>query len=89
MQLFYGKSGMPSIIGANDCTQVEIQFPGGNDGEIYRNRRGWFSINVQLVSDCTGYISESSDVVAHWPGSVHDSTIFDSCCLRAMLDRMA
>jgi len=83
MQVFYGKSGLPGIIGAIDCTHVEIQSPGGDDGEIYRNRKGWFSINVQLVSDSTGYIS---DVVARWPGSVHDSTIFDSCSLRAMLE---
>jgi len=83
MQLFYGKSGMPGIVGAIDCTHIAIQSPGGDDAEIYRNRKGYFSINVQLVCDSTGYIS---DVVARWPGSVHDSTIFDNCRLRAFFE---
>ena len=83
MQSFYARSKMPGVIGAIDCTQVPIQSPGADDAEIYRNRKGFFSINVQLVSDPTGYIS---DVVARWPGSVHDSTIFDNSKLRAMLE---
>jgi nuclease HARBI1 len=83
MQLFYGKSRMPGVVGAIDCTHVSIQSPGGEDAEIYRNRKGYFSVNVQLVCDSTGYIS---DVVARWPGSVHDSTIFDNCRLRALLE---
>jgi nuclease HARBI1 len=83
MQIFYGRSRLPGIIGAIDCTHVAIQSPGGDDAEVYRNRKGFFSINVQLVCDCTGYIS---DVVARWPGSVHDSTIFDNCALRAMFE---
>jgi len=83
MQLFYSKSGVPGIVGAIDCTHVAIQSPGADDGEIYRNRKGFFSINVQLVCDCTGYIS---DVVARWPGSVHDSTIFDNSHIRARFE---
>lgn len=83
MNVFYSASKMPGVIGAIDCTHVPIQSPGGNDAEIYRNRKGYFSINVQLVCDHTGYIS---DVVARWPGSVHDSTIFDHCFLRAQLE---
>jgi len=83
MQLFYNRSGLPGIIGAVDCTHVSIQSPGGEDAEIYRNRKGRFSVNVQLVSDCTGYIT---NVVARWPGSVHDSTIFDNSHLRAKLE---
>jgi hypothetical protein len=83
MQLFYGKSGMPGVVGAIDCTHVSIQSPGGDDAEIYRNRKGNFSVNVQLVCDSTCYIS---DVVARWPGSVHDSTIFDNCRLRALFE---
>jgi len=83
MQLFYSKSKIPGIIGAIDCTHVAIQSPGNDDAEIYRNRKGYFSVNVQLVCDCTGYIT---DVVARWPGSVHDSTIFDNCHLRAKFE---
>jgi nuclease HARBI1 len=83
MQLFYRKSKLPGVIGAIDCTHIPIQSPGGNDAEIYRNRKGYFSVNVQLVCDSTGYIS---DVVARWPGSVHDSTVFDNSHLRAVLE---
>lgn len=84
MNEFYKGSGMPGVIGAIDCTHVPIQSPGGEDGEIYRNRKGYFSINVQLICDKTGYIS---DIVARWPGSVHDSTIFDNSHVRAMMER--
>lgn len=83
MTSFFSTSGMPGVIGAIDCTHVPIQSPGGDDAEIYRNRKGYFSINVQLISDQTGYVS---DVVARWPGSVHDSTIFDNSHLRAQLE---
>jgi hypothetical protein len=83
MQIFYAVSGLPGIIGAIDCTHIPIQSPGGDDAENYRNRKGYFSINTQLVCDSTGYIS---NVVARWPGSVHDSTIFDHCQLRALFE---
>ena len=83
MQSFYSRSKMPGIIDVIDCTHVAIQSPGSNDAEIYRNRKGFFSINVQLVCELTGYIT---DVVARWPGSVHDSTIFDNSHLRAVME---
>ena len=83
MNMFFTCSDLPGVIGAIDCTHVPIQSPGGQDGEIYRNRKCYFSINVQLICDCSGYIS---DVVARWPGSVHDSTIFDNSHVRALLE---
>ena len=83
MNMFFLRSKLPGVIGAVDCTHVPIQSPGGEDGEIYRNRKGYFSINVQLICDCSGYVS---DVVARWPGSVHDSTIFDNSHIRALLE---
>jgi len=86
MSGFYAASGMPGVLGAVDCTHVPIQSPGGDDAEIYRNRKGYFSINVQLVSDQTGYVS---DVVARWAGSVHDSTIFDNSFMRVVMEGMA
>lgn len=83
MVLFHQSSKLPGVLGAIDCTHVPIQSPGGDDAEIFRNRKGFFSINVQLVCDQQNYIS---DVVARWPGSVHDSTIFDHSRLRAELE---
>jgi hypothetical protein len=56
MKQFFQLSGLPGVIGAIDCTHVPIQSPGGQDAEIYRNRKGYFSINVQLICDCQGFI---------------------------------
>lgn len=52
---------------------IPYQFVGGEDGEVFRNRKGYYSINVQLITDANLKIR---DIVARWPGSQHDSTIF-------------
>lgn len=66
--------GIPNVVGLIDCTHVKIYSPGGIDAERYRNRKGYFSINVQLVGR---YDLKILDIVARWPGSTHDSQIFD------------
>lgn len=73
MRDFYNIAKFPATLGAIDCTHVAIQSPGGEQAELYRNRKGYFSINVQAVCDSKLRIS---NIVARWPGSVHDSTIF-------------
>jgi len=83
MSQVYQVSGLPGVIGAIDCTHIAIQSPGGQDAEIYRNRKGYYSVNVQLISDSRGCIT---DVVARWPGSVHDATVFDNSRVRALLE---
>jgi len=83
MRMFYNRSQLPGIIGAVDCTHVPIQSPGSDDAEIYRNRKGYMSVNVQLVCDCNNYISNA---VVRWPGAVHDSTIFDNSQIRALFE---
>lgn len=40
---------------------------GGDYAELFRNHKGYFSINVQAVC---------------WPGSTHDSTIFNNSRLK-------
>ncbi|KAF0701755.1 putative nuclease HARBI1, partial [Aphis craccivora] len=70
---FYFKAKFPRCIGAIDCTHIKISSPGGEDAENYRNRKNFFSINVQTISDDKLMIR---DIVARWPGSSHDSTIF-------------
>lgn len=79
MAQFYDISGFPGVIGAIDCTHVKIQSPGGPYAELYRNRKGWFSYNVQAVCDAN---LRFTNIIARWPGSVHDSTIFNDSPLR-------
>jgi len=39
---------MPGVGGCIDCTHIRIQNPGGINGEVFRNRKGWFSLNIQV-----------------------------------------
>lgn len=71
--LYHRIAGFPGVIGCIDCTHIPIKNPNRQNGEVFRNRKGWFSINVQLVC---GPRMEIYDIVARWPGSVHDSRIF-------------
>ncbi|KAF0728338.1 putative nuclease HARBI1 [Aphis craccivora] len=80
---FYRMRGFPRVIGAIDCTHVRIQSPNSDIGEQFQNRKGYFSINVQAV--CTSNLV-ITHLVARWPGSVHDSTIFDNSMLRAQFE---
>lgn len=42
--------GFPGVLGRVEGTHEHIQSPGEN-AELYRNRRGYFSLNVQVVSN--------------------------------------
>ena len=65
---------LPQVCGAIDCTHIEILRPSINFyPNEYINRKGWHSINVLSVCDYKGKFLE---VIAEWPGSVHDSRIF-------------
>ena len=39
------------------------------------NRKPFYSINVQAVCDSDAFIT---NIVARWPGSTHDSRIFEN-----------
>ncbi|XP_015371814.1 PREDICTED: putative nuclease HARBI1 [Diuraphis noxia] len=67
-----------------DCTHVKIKSPGGDNVEVYQNRKGFFSINVQTICDANLKIQ---DIVARWPGSSHDSTIFNNSAIRSKFER--
>ena len=47
----------------------------GNNAEIFRNRKGFFSINVQALCHPNMLIT---NIVCRWPGSTHYSRIFDN-----------
>ncbi|GFO44149.1 hypothetical protein PoB_007065400 [Plakobranchus ocellatus] len=74
-QDFYEIAGFPRVIGCINCTHIRIIRPPGSAAEVYRNRKGYFSINVQAECDANLRISS---LVARWPGSTHDAQIFDN-----------
>ncbi|XP_045494080.1 putative nuclease HARBI1 [Colias croceus] len=80
---FYNIAQFPRVCGAIDCTHVHIQSPCSTIGEEYRNRKGYFSINVQAVCDAD---LKLMNVVARWPGSAHDATIFNQSVLKAQCE---
>ncbi|KYN50279.1 Putative nuclease HARBI1, partial [Cyphomyrmex costatus] len=44
-----GAIGLPSIDGAIDCTHIRLSHTRlQNIDEVYRNRKGYFSLNVQV-----------------------------------------
>lgn len=47
--LFYRIAWHPLVIGAIDCTHIKTRSFGGENAELYRNRKRYFSLNVQLV----------------------------------------
>ncbi|KAJ1162290.1 hypothetical protein NDU88_002758 [Pleurodeles waltl] len=71
-QGFYLISGFPPALGAIDCTYVRLVPPAAIE-HLYRNRKHTHSINVQATVDRQGLIT---NIVAKYPGSVHDSFIF-------------
>lgn len=71
-----GGIGFPSIDEAIDCTHIRLTHTRfQNIDEVYRNRKGYFSLNVQVV---VGPRTEILDIVPEWPGSEHDSRIFQN-----------
>ncbi|KAJ8909910.1 hypothetical protein NQ315_014917 [Exocentrus adspersus] len=80
---FHQMASFPRVIGCLDGTHIKIQSPGGEDVEVFRNRKGYFSINTQAV--CSSNL-KILDLVARWPGSTHDATIFMNSRLRARFE---
>lgn len=74
---------MPGVVGAIDCTHIQILRPSVENSEVFRCRKGFFSLNVQAVC---GPDLRFHSVVTRWPGSVHDSRIFHNSMLCADLE---
>lgn len=58
---FFDMKGIPKTIGCIDGCHIPIISPGIDNAELYRNRKGFFSINVQGVCDAK---SKFIDIVA-------------------------
>ncbi|KAL4089734.1 hypothetical protein QTP88_024706 [Uroleucon formosanum] len=59
---FYGLTRFPKVIGAIDCTYIKLQSPSREYGELYRNGKGYFSLNFQAL---LARISTRSNIFAN------------------------
>ena len=82
---FFHIANFPNIIGAIDCTHIPILPPSINE-HVYRNRKHAYSMNVQVICDANMSIT---NVVAKFPGSVHDSFIFRHSAIYQRLSNRA
>ena len=82
-QDFYNIVKFSRCIGAIDCTHIRITSRDGDQAEIYRNRKNFFSLNVQTICDAKLRIQ---NIVVRWPGSCHDSTIFNHSVTKRRFD---
>ncbi|XP_050505707.1 putative nuclease HARBI1 [Diabrotica virgifera virgifera] len=75
-------NGFPDVIGAIDGSHIKIDKP-ENDPESYINRKGFYSIQMQLVCD---HRRKITDIFIGYPGSVHDSRVFRNSPLHTNLE---
>lgn len=87
-QRFYQKFQFPGIIGAIDGTHISIVPPPANDpvypGLVYINRKGFHSINCQIICDSDLKILALN---ARYPGSVHDAAIWATSNIKQFMER--
>ena len=72
---FMEVAGFPNVVGCVDGVHIPIQAPPVENKEIYRCRKSFMSLNIQGISDAD---LRFINIVARWPGSTHDSRIFDN-----------
>lgn len=71
---FFKIAGMPCVIGAIDGSLVKIQEVGGTQNKTdFFCRKQFYALNTQVICDGN---NKFIDIVARWPGSAHDETIF-------------
>lgn len=83
-QDFYNIAKFPMVVGALDSTHIKIKSLRGDNVEVYKNRKNFFSINVQTICNASLKIM---DIVARWPGSTQDLTVFNNSTIREKFER--
>jgi hypothetical protein len=81
-QEFYNSSRFPNVLGIIDGSQIPILAP-REDEAIYVCRKQYHSINAQVIC---GPNYRFFDVVAKWPGSTHDSFIYNNSTARRRIN---
>ncbi|KAJ2942375.1 hypothetical protein O0L34_g15924 [Tuta absoluta] len=96
MREFQENFSMPYTLGAVDGTHIGIHKPPLNHptapGSLFYNRKGFYSINCQVICDANGRIMS---VNPNFPGSTHDAVIWrqselgnSGCLVKVLLEKM-
>ena len=76
---------LPTVIGAVDCTHIEILKPGqALHGDEYICRKGYPSVNVQATCNA---LEQFTSISAEWPGSVHDARVWRRSPIRGIMTK--
>lgn len=82
---FLDENGLPGLVGIIDGTHVAVSALNHEIEHAYVNRKGFHSINVQIVCDHRMLITNMN---ARYPGATHDSYIFLGSNLYAFLHNL-
>ena len=82
-QGFLEYGDFPGVLGAIDGTKIKIKAP-SVDEDAYVGRHPGHFLNCQVICDPN---LKFVDAVAKWPGSVHDSTMWEHCGFKMQLDK--
>lgn len=74
--------GFPGVLGLVGSLHVALRAPSENE-LAYRNTRNYHSMNMQLVCDARGAIT---NVVAKYPGSCPNAAVLENSALARLLD---
>ncbi|KAJ8683335.1 hypothetical protein QAD02_019127 [Eretmocerus hayati] len=77
------KNGIPGVEGMIDGSEIKINKP-PSDAESYYNRKGFYSIKLQIICDHKRRIRHFH---AGWPGSVHDARMYKNSGVPGILAR--
>ncbi|KAF7687865.1 putative nuclease HARBI1 [Silurus meridionalis] len=79
---FFRVAGIPNVIGVIDCAHIAIKAPNA-DNSSYVNKKGFHSINCQLVCDARGLLLSAQ---THWPGSLAHRAVFTQSSVYKMFE---
>ncbi|KAK4874373.1 hypothetical protein RN001_013733 [Aquatica leii] len=81
---FYMKYRFPGAVGCIDCTHISVVAPQENE-HLYVNRKGYHSLNVQLICDTNLKILNCN---ARFPGATHDAYIWRQSPISNFMENM-
>ena len=79
---FWQIAQFPGVIGVIDCSHIPIMAP-KEEEMVFVNRKHFHSLNVQFIFDANYKIL---NVLAKWPGSVHDARILNESGIKRLFD---